>query len=108
MIHTQAELSTLLNSIFPTCFYSWQGAKAVPRAPYMCYLFNGSENFGADNRVYYSSSNFLIELYIDKTDITSESELENSLDESNIFYNKMNKTYIDDLKLFQVVYAINI
>jgi hypothetical protein len=108
MIHTQEELYQFLNSIFPTCFYNWQGSRKVPSAPYICYLYDSSDNFGADNKVYHKSDNYLIELYTDKADLTSEITLENKFDENKIFYNKTNKAYIDELKLFQVVYAINI
>lgn len=74
-----------------------------PEPPFICYLFPGSDNFGADGKVYYKINNVNIELYTDKKDPSVEQELEDALDAASIFYDKT-EVWIDSEKLYEVLY----
>lgn len=108
-MNTEDYLFSILETVAPTCFYSWaaQGSD-VPKPPYICYLYDRSDNFAADNRVTAKIDGFIIELYIENTDYKTETELETALDECNIFYQKTAKTFIEELGLLQVTYDINL
>ncbi|QAT43441.1 hypothetical protein [Aminipila luticellarii] len=77
----------------------------APPPPYIIYLFSGSDNFGADNKVYNKIQNYQVELYTNKKDINSEMLIENLFDEHDVFYDK-DETYIESEKLYQVTYYI--
>ena len=75
----------------------------APPVPYICYLYPGSDNFGADDKTYYKVSWIRIELYTDKKSPETETQIEDALDNEGIFYNK-NEVYITDEKLYEVSY----
>ena len=107
---TQEELYSLLETTgYPVAYYSFKASNInpIPDPPYIIYLFLSSDNFGADNQVFYKTDNFRVELYSDNKDIEAETTIENTLDSASLFYNK-EETYIDSEQLFLVAYNINI
>ena len=75
-----------------------------PEPPFICYLLPGSDNFGADGKVYYKISNVNIELYTDEKDPPVEQKLEDAMDAASIFYNKT-EVWISSEKLYEVLYS---
>lgn len=75
-----------------------------PEPPFICYLLPGSNNFSADDKVYYKINEVHIELYTDLKDLAVEQQLEDVLDEHGIFYNK-SETWIESEKLYEVLYT---
>ena len=75
-----------------------------PEPPFICYLLPGSNNFSADGKVYYKINEVHIELYTDLKDLAVEQQLEDVLDEHEIFYNK-SETWIESEKLYEVLYT---
>ena len=107
---TQQDLKTLLSSTgISTCYRSWKasGKTEIPALPWICYLFTGSENEAADNKVNQKVNNYQIELYSNAKDLSSEKLLEDALDGASIFYDKT-ETYIEEEALFEVIYSITI
>ena len=74
----------------------------LPEPPFICYLLPGSNNFSADDKVYYKINEVHIELYTDLKDLAVEQQLEDVLDEHGIFYNK-SETWIESEKLYEVL-----
>lgn len=106
MIRTQEELFQLLNGVVPTCYNDWEGYDAVPEPPYIAYLFEHSNNFGADNKVYTKASSYSVELYIKSTDRETELLLEQAFDEGDIFWDKTTRGKLLDSNLVIAVYRI--
>ena len=75
-----------------------------PEPPFICYLLPGSNNFSADGKVYYKINEVHIELYTDLKDLAVEQQVENVLDEHEIFYNK-SEVWIESEKLYEVLYT---
>ena len=75
-----------------------------PEPPFICYLLPGSDNFGADGKVYYKISNVNIELYTDEKTPSVEQKLEDAMDAASIFYNKT-EVWISSEKLYEVLYS---
>ena len=75
-----------------------------PEPPFICYLLPGSNNFSADGKVYYKINEVHIELYTDLKDLAVEQQLEDVLDEHEIFYNK-SEVWIQSEKLYEVLYS---
>ena len=75
-----------------------------PEPPFICYLLPGSNNFSADGKVYYKINEVHIELYTDLKDLAVEQQVEDVLDEHEIFYNK-SEVWIQSEKLYEVLYS---
>lgn len=73
--------------------------------PFMVYLNVGTENFGADNKVFQKQTFYHVELYSSTKDLITEKRIEDLFDENEIFYDK-NEVYINAESLYQVVYEI--
>ena len=72
--------------------------------PFICYLLPGSNNFSADGKVYHKINEVHIELYTDLKDLAVEQQVEDVLDEHEIFYNK-SEVWIESEKLYEVLYT---
>ena len=97
------ELLQILNeSQIPFAYHHFAEGES-PEPPFICYLFQGSNNFSADGKVYYKINEVHIELYTDLKDLAVEQQLEDVLDEHGIFYNK-SETWIESEKLYEVLY----
>lgn len=79
--------------------------KSPLKPPYLVYLVEDTQNFGADNRVYHQIENLVIELYTAKKDIALEKNLETLLNEKELFYEKI-EIYIESEKLYEVRYEL--
>lgn len=107
---TLAEIYTLLNGVTgfagKVVYEAWPENEA-PELPFICYLETSSDNFGADNKVYYKRKNVQIELYSKRKDGTSEAAIEAALDDAGIFYNSSD-VYLDDEKCHERIYEIEV
>ena len=74
-----------------------------PDPPFLCYLLPGSDNFAADDRVYYKVSEVRIELYTDFKDMTLEEKVTAVLDNHGIFY-EQSEVWIEEEKLYEVAF----
>ena len=102
------ELFSLLNGAFQgKVTYNAFPKNKVPNMPYICIVELNSDNFGADNKVYFKRKNVDIELYTEYKDPATEELLEGVLDGAGIFYESAD-TYIEDEKCFERVYSIEV
>ena len=79
--------------------------KSPLEPPYLVYLVEDTQNFGADNKVYHQIENLVIELYTVRKDIILEKRLEALLNEKELYYEKV-ETYIESEKLYEVRYEL--
>jgi hypothetical protein len=102
-------LKAVLDSIgLPVVYHSFKSAGLqVKQPPYILYYLKNSDNTGADNKVYYKQNHYNIELYTNKKDIATEQKLEDAFDSASIFYEKT-ESYIDEEKMFDILYEIEI
>lgn len=73
--------------------------------PFICWLNTGEDNFAADNKAYYGSHKIAVELYEEYRDETTEGKVETAL--QDIFYTKQ-MTYIDDEKMYEIIYEFEV
>lgn len=101
---TLQELYQALSAIAPAAFAVF---KDKPPIPFIVYYPETTDNFGADNSVYCTlDTRYTIELYTDMKDAQTESELETTLKNLNLYWSK-EETYIESEKLYMVTYSIN-
>ena len=87
----------------PFAYHHFAEGDAV-EPPFICYLLPGSNNFSADGKVYHKINEVHIELYTDLKDLAVEQQVEDVLDEHEIFYNK-SEVWIESEKLYEVLYT---
>lgn len=97
------ELLQILEEIgLPFAYHHFAEGES-PEPPFVVYLLPGSNNFGADGKVYYKIHEAHLELYTDLKDLELEQKVEDALDEHGIFYNKT-ETWIESERLYEVLY----
>lgn len=79
----------------------------VPSPPFIIYVEDESDNFGADNKVWAKVIAYEIELYSDYRRFDIEAQIEKILDDNSIFYETRNVP-IKSERLHQRVYAITL
>lgn len=79
----------------------------APEPPFIIYLEEDSNNFGADNKVLKQVVNYRIEVYSDEKDFDLEEQIEQLLDENNIFYDT-DELFIKQENLYQRMYFITL
>lgn len=98
------ELLQMLGEMqIPFAYHHFAEGEAV-EPPFICYLLPGSNNFSADGKVYHKINEVHIELYTDLKDLAVEQQVEDVLDEHEIFYNK-SEVWIESEKLYEVLYS---
>ena len=99
------DMKTLLDTTgYPVVYYAWPEKKA-PALPYICFLTAYSNNFGADDRVYYPVAHYQIELYTRCKDPEAAGKVEQAL--SSYFWEKT-ETYLDTERCFQILYEVEV
>ena len=78
-----------------------------PTAPYIIFSLPDSSNFAADGGVYHKANRLVIELFTPGKSPEVEELLENKLDENGLVYDRR-EYYIEDEKLFQEVYELEV
>lgn len=98
------ELLQMLQEMqIPFAYHHFAEGEAV-NPPFICYLLPRSNNFSADGKVYFRINEVRIELYTDLKDLAVEQQVEDILDEHEIFYNK-SETWIESERLYEVLYT---
>ena len=78
-----------------------------PAPPFICFLCPNSDNFAADGQVYFKINAVHIELYTDKKEPETETQVETVLDEHGIFYDKT-EAWIESERLYEVLYSFEL
>lgn len=102
---TQAELYQALKSLGMPVAYGSFTSPVSP--PFITYQFAYSNDIIADNVNYIEVSNFQIELYTAKKDLTAEKLVQDKLKELGLPYSKI-EIFLEEEKLYQVIYEIQL
>ena len=86
---TLTELKNILERTGLPVAYLAFPEEDVPPMPFITYEETGSDNFGADNKVWYSSSRIQVDLFSFKKNPAMEKNLEAVLNEAAIFWERI-------------------
>ena len=75
------------------------------KPPYIAYIHDDPDNFGADDKVYNSATNFIVELYTAKHDPEAQGRLERIFADGSVYWERI-ETWIESEKLFQTAYYV--
>jgi hypothetical protein len=107
---TLAELYNALKSITgfsnKVVYRAWPVGEAPP-LPFIVFLVEGSDNFGADNIVYKAINRVNVEFYSKNKDTVSEGLIEALFENLSIYWEK-DETYLDDEQCYEIIYSIEV
>lgn len=104
---THNELMEMLEETSLPIAYDHFAEGESPDPPFICFLYPGSDNFGADARVYFKINQVNVELYTDLKDPELETRLETVLDRHGLFYEK-SEVWIESERLYEVLYSFEV
>lgn len=76
-----------------------------PDPPFICFLYPNAVQFGADNKVFFSSNALDIELYTDEKNPELEEAVEEVLTAHELYFEK-SEVWIESEKLYEVLYSL--
>lgn len=86
------------------CVYSHFKKPVTP--PYLAYIGNGQETFGADNTWYHRENRYQLEYYFTVKDEAKEEQIEAILLSKGFNYTKSEDVFIEDEGVFYIYYEI--
>ena len=100
---TFTEVATMIHSIgVPYAYYQFpEGTDQA--CPFICFYFDSSSDFSADNRNYQKIRPLSIELYTDNKDFALEMTIEAALKAAGLPFVR-SETYIEKERMYQITY----
>ena len=104
---TYKEISDMIASIgLPYAYYQFpDGTEQSP--PFICFLFDSSNDLAADNTNYQRIRQLVVELYTDNKDFALESAVEAALNGSGLVYSRL-ESYIDSERMYMVAFTTEV
>lgn len=96
----------LAETRLPFTYLQWPD-KQVPPLPYGVWLLPGSENFGADDKVYKRVETLQVELYANPRSFDAEAAVEAVFDKYDIFWDK-ESVWIDSENMNETIYTAEV
>jgi hypothetical protein len=104
---TYRQVAEMVSSIgVPYAYYQFPNNSGIA-PPFVCFYFDSSNDFAADNTNYQRIRPLSIELYTDNKDFTLEQTLENGLNQNGLVYSR-EETYLDSERMYMVTFQTNI
>lgn len=105
---TTQQVAQMLESIgLPYAYGHFTEADSPGAPPFICFLYTGTRNFAADDRVFQKIVQLSIELYTDEKDFALERAVEAALDAADLFW-ESDETFIESERMYEVIYSTEI
>lgn len=104
---TYRQVAEMVSSIgVPYAYYQFPNNSGIA-PPFVCFYFDSSNDFAADNTNYQRIRPLSLELYTDNKDFTLEQTVENVLNQNGLVYSR-EETYLDSERMYMVTFQTNI
>ena len=104
---TYKQVAEMVSSIgVPYAYYQFPNNTGIA-PPFVCFYFNSSNDFAADNTNYQRIRQLSLELYTDNKDFTLEQTVENILNQNGLVYSR-EETYLDSEIMYMVTFMTEI
>lgn len=104
---TYKEVASMVESIgVPFAYYQFSKDTAKP-CPFICFYYDSSNDFAADDTNYQRIRRLILELYTDEKDFTMEETVEAVLNRNGLVYAR-EESVIDSEKMYMVVFTTEI
>lgn len=104
---TYKEIDDMLESIGIPYAYNQFDNDTPQELPFICFLYDESNDLAADNVNYSQIRQLSVELYTENKDFTLEKTVEDTLTENGLVYSR-SETYLESERMFMVVYETEI
>lgn len=104
---TYRQVAEMVSSIgVPYAYYQFPNNTGIA-PPFVCFYFNSSNDFAADNTNYQRIRQLSLELYTDNKDFTLEQTVEYVLNQNGLVYSR-EETYLDSERMYMVTFMTEI
>lgn len=104
---TYRQVSDMVRSIgLPYAYYQFPNG-TEQTCPFICFFFQGSNDFNADNTNYQRIRPLSIELYTDNKDFDLEQTVESILNQNGLVYYR-EETYLKSERMYMVTFTTEI
>lgn len=104
---TYRQVAEMVASIgAPYAYYQFPNNSGIA-PPFVCFYFDSSNDFAADNVNYQRIRPLSLELYTDNKDFTLEQTVENVLNQNGLVYSR-EETYLDSERMYMVTFMTEI
>ena len=104
---TYKQVAEMVGSIgVPYAYYQFPNNTGIA-PPFVCFYFDSSNDFDADNTNYQRIRPLSIELYTENKDFTLEQTVENVLNQNGLVYSR-EETYLDSERMYMVTFMTEI
>ena len=101
---TRQDIYSILNNIAPTYYHH---APIGTSLPFITFLTDHDNNFGADDKVFKEVTGVTITLYMGANDLSIESQVNNALNEQDIYW--VSSTDYDNLQeVYTIIYEMEV
>jgi hypothetical protein len=104
---TYQEIAEMIASINLPYAYDHFSEDTAKAPPFICFYYDGSDDFIADNTNYQKIRPLTIELYTDNKDFVAEVLVEATLNANGLVYSR-SETYISTEKMYMVTYQTEV
>lgn len=101
---TKQEIYELLNGVAPAYYHYAPIGTALP---FITYVTDHNNNFGADDKVYKEVTGLTVTLYMGADDLSLEADLATALNDADIYWTS-STDYDDDQKLYTTIYEMEV
>ena len=104
---TYRQVAEMVSSIgVPFAYYQFPNNTGIA-PPFVCFYFDSSNDFAADNTNYQRIRPLSIELYTDNKDFTLEQTVENVMNQNGLVYSR-EETFLDSERMYMVTFMTEI
>lgn len=105
---TYKEVATMISGIgLPFAYDHFEEENSPGSPPFICFFFDVSDDFKADNTNYQKIRTLVLELYTDNKDFSLEETVEAALNGAGLVFSR-EETYIDAERMYMVTYTSDI
>jgi hypothetical protein len=104
---TCQEIAEMIASIGLPYAYDHFSEDTAKPPPFICFYYDGDDDFKADNTNYQKIRPLTIELYTDNKDFDLEALVETTINGNGLVYSR-NETYINNEKMYMVTYQTEV
>lgn len=104
---TPSEIKQMITGVgVPSAYYQFP-SNTGQQPPFICYFFDLSNDFKADNTNYVRVERLNIELYTDTKDFALEKALETILNNNELVFTK-EEVFLDDESMHETIYTTEV
>lgn len=104
---TYQEIAEMIASVGVPFAYDHFTEDTAKPPPFICFYYDGDDDFKADNTNFQKIRPLTIELYTDNKDFALEAVIEATLNENGLVYSRM-ESYISTEKMYMVTYQTEV